>query len=69
MALEMKRLNFNMDVDLVAKVDAFADEMHINRSSAISLMCSQFLDSRQLMSDLNKMMKAAEVMNVTSESV
>jgi metal-responsive CopG/Arc/MetJ family transcriptional regulator len=54
MAREMKRLNTNMPVKLVERIDVYAERMCISRSSAINILCNVALDNLQLMGDLNK---------------
>lgn len=58
MARELKRLTTNMPVDLVERIDEYADKMSINRSSAINVLCNTALDSQEAINSLNVMMKA-----------
>jgi len=46
MAKELKRLNINMPLDLVSRVDEFAENMSINRSAAINVLLSLALDGK-----------------------
>lgn len=55
MARELKRLSTNMPVDLVERIDAYAERMCINRSSAINVLCNIALDNQQVMGDLNRL--------------
>lgn len=55
MAREMKRININVPIDTLARIDKFADSMSINRTSAVLVLCSQALDSKQALSDLEKL--------------
>jgi len=41
--MEKKRVNCNLDFDVVANIDAYAKLHFMNRSSAISVLCSQAL--------------------------
>lgn len=52
MARELKRLNTNMPVELVARVDEYANKLSINRSAAINILVSLALDSKQAMATL-----------------
>lgn len=55
MARELKRLSTNMPVDLVERIDAYAERMCINRTSAINVLCNIALDNQQAMGDLNRL--------------
>ena len=55
MARELKRLNINMPVDLVERIDEYADRMSINRSSAINVLCNTALDAQQSMNTLEEL--------------
>lgn len=57
MARELKRLNTNMPVELVARVDEYADKLSINRSAAINVLVSLALDSNQAVVTLGDIMK------------
>lgn len=57
MARELKRLNTNMPVELVARVDEYADKLSINRSSAINILVSLALDSKQAVITLGDVVK------------
>lgn len=61
MGRELKRLNTNMPVELVERIDEYAERMCINRSSAINVLCSMALDSQKAMNDIGKLIKMAEV--------
>ena len=57
MARELKRLNTNMPVELVARVDEYADKLSINRSAAINILVSLALDSKQAVLTLGDIVK------------
>lgn len=57
MARELKRLNTNMPVDLVERIDEYADKMCINRSSAINVLCSLALDSQKAVGAMDELLK------------
>lgn len=57
MARELKRLNTNMPIDLVARIDEYADRMCVNRSSAINVLCNLALDSQQAMGTMEELLK------------
>lgn len=55
MARELKRLNTNMPVDLVERIDAYAERMCINRSSAINVLCNIALDGQQAIGTMERL--------------
>lgn len=55
MAKELKRLNMNMTVDLLAQVDEYAEKMNINRSSAINMLVSMALEQKTMVEVAQKM--------------
>lgn len=57
MARALKRLNTNMPVELVARVDEYADKLSVNRTSAINVLVSMALDSQDAVVTLSDMMK------------
>lgn len=57
MARELKRLNTNMPVELVSRVDEYADKLSINRSAAINVLVSLALDSQEAVGTLGDVMK------------
>lgn len=61
MARDLKRLTTNMPVELVTRIDEYADKMCINRSSAINVLCNIALDSRKAMDDMGELLKMAKI--------
>lgn len=57
MAREVKRININIPVETLERVDRYADSMSINRTSAILVLISQAMDSQKAMSDLGELIK------------
>ena len=56
--MEKKRVNLHMDFDVVANIDAYAKMHFMNRSSAISVLCTQ-----ALIPFMEKIDKAKEMKN------
>lgn len=46
----MAKINVSIDDKLLEKVDIFADENYMSRSGLISLACTQFINTNELMS-------------------
>lgn len=57
MAREVKRININVPVETLERIDTYADNMSINRTSAILVLLSQAMDSQKAMSDLGELLK------------
>ena len=57
MAREVKRININVPVETLERIDTYADNMSINRTSAILVLLSQAMNSQKAMSDLGELLK------------
>lgn len=57
MAREVKRININVPVETLERIDAYANNMSINRTSAILVLLSQAMDSQKAMFDLGELLK------------
>lgn len=57
MAREVKRININVPVETLERIDTYADNMSINRTSAILVLLSQAMDSQKALSDLGELLK------------
>lgn len=55
---ETARLNINLPVELIEKVDNYADNMAINRTSAVAVLLSMALDSQRTINTLEQLMMA-----------
>lgn len=51
---KQQRYNVSLDTDLCRKIDAYAHALHISRSAAISVMCSQALENWDNMATLGE---------------
>lgn len=56
MAREVRRININVPVETLERIDNYADTMSINRTSAILVLISQAMDSQKAMSDLGELL-------------
>lgn len=54
---ETMRLNINVPVELMDRVDSYADNMAINRTSAVAVLLSMALDSQKAMNSLDELLK------------
>lgn len=52
------RLNIIIDDELLSKVDDYAGQMGLNRSSAIRFMCRQFLQNQKTIQSFTDMIDA-----------
>ena len=55
---ETTRLNINLPVELIERVDNYADNMAINRTSAVAVLLSMALDNQRAMNTLEELMMA-----------
>ena len=55
--VETSRINLNMPCDLVYRVDEYASNMNINRTSAICVLLNLALDGQKAMNDLGQLLK------------
>lgn len=61
------RVNVVLDLETMKQIDDYANEMGLNRSSAIRFMCRQYLQSQKTIQSFTDMIdayKAQQVQNV-----
>ena len=51
--MALKRVNLNLEEELVAKVDAYADSMYVNRTNAFALIIGQFFEQKETLKTLS----------------
>lgn len=56
--MALKRINLNLDEELLQQLDDYANKMHISRSSALSVFLSQIFTGQQTLETMNKLMTA-----------
>lgn len=56
--MALKRINLNLDDELLQQLDDYANKMHISRSSALSVLLSQIFTGQQTLETMNKFMTA-----------
>lgn len=57
MARETKRININIPVDTLSRIDEYADNMSINRTSAILVLCNYALDNHRAMANISELLE------------
>jgi len=57
MAKDTTRVTVNLTSELVNQVDAYAEQMNINRTSAVAVLLSTSLNGQKAMSDLGELLK------------
>ena len=60
MGKEVKRVTFNVPVDLMDRVDAYADGLSINRTSAVCVLLSMALDNQKAMNTMDELLRLAK---------
>ena len=53
-----KKIMFSIDEKLLAEIEAYADEMHLNRSAAVTVLCSTALQQKRSLSAIEEFIKA-----------
>lgn len=49
------RLNMNVDSELIARLDSYAEQLHINRTAALSVVLSTFFQQQDAMKVLGRL--------------
>jgi len=55
--MALKKLIINLDESLIAKVDAYAELHHVNRTSAVAFLLSSALEQKQALNALDELLK------------
>lgn len=58
MAREVRRININIPVNTLEKIDEYADKMSINRTAAILVLINLSLDNQRAINTLEELMIA-----------
>ena len=53
--MALKRINLNLDEELLAQLDAYASSMYVSRSAALSMFLSNFFMERKAVNTMDKM--------------
>lgn len=61
---ELQRVNMNLPVDLVSKIDEYAEELCLNRTSAITVLLSTALQQNKTLSTFEDMMNLFKLESV-----
>lgn len=61
--MPQKKYTIGMDEKLMDQVDGYAQEIHISRSAALAVLCSQALEARTNMGTLQQFIKLAQSQN------
>ena len=67
MARDLTRITLNLSTRLVEQLDAYADEMGLVRTSAISVLLSQALNSQKAIQDIGELLKLVKEEQKKSE--
>lgn len=60
MVREVKRVNFNVPVDTLDRIDSYAERMSINRTSAMLVLINQALDGQKAITDMGELLKICQ---------
>lgn len=64
MAKETRRVNMNIPVDALERIDEYAESMAINRTSAILVLTKMALDSQKGIDGIAELMKLIKSENL-----
>ena len=53
--MALKRLNMNIDEELISYLDTYSEQMHVNRSAAVSFILSQFFETKKNMQTVSSL--------------
>lgn len=56
--MALKRVVMNLDVDLVKKIDSYAEKLHINRTAAASVLLSSAAETQEFMTHFPELVEA-----------
>lgn len=54
--MALKRINLNLDEDLLFQLDGYANQMHVTRSAAISVLLSQFFQGQKTIQTMGSLL-------------
>ena len=57
--MALKRINLNLDEELLKQLEDYAEKMHVNRSSALSFLLSQKFQSDKMIENMPDMLQVA----------
>lgn len=55
--MALKKLILNLDEALIAKLDVYAKEHHVNRTAAVAFLLGNALEQRQAINTLDEILK------------
>lgn len=55
--MALKKLILNLDEALIAKLDVYAKEHHVNRTAAVAFLLGNALEQRQAITTLDELLK------------
>lgn len=56
--MALRRVNMNIDEELLTQLDDYANKLHISRSSALAVLLSQLFQSQKTMETMNNLLNA-----------
>jgi len=55
--MALKKLILNLDEKLIAQLDEYAKEKHVNRTAAVAFLLTTALEQKQAMTTLDELLK------------
>lgn len=70
--MALRKIMLGLDEELLSEIEAYASKMHLNRTAAISVLCSTALNAQKSLNTLSQFMeayKAEKAFSTLSEQV
>lgn len=69
MARDLTRMTVSLPTELVNRVDTYAENMGIKRTSATAVLLTMALDSQKAMNDLSELLKLYQVEQMKQDKI
>lgn len=69
MARDLTRMTVSLPTELVNRVDTYAENMGIKRTSATAVLLTMALDSQKVMNDLSELLKLYQVEQMKQDKI
>lgn len=64
--MALKRINLNLEEELVEKIDDYARKMYVNRTNAFTIIASQFFEQREAMAIIQQVVELEKMKSLTN---
>lgn len=67
--IECQRINYNVPVELLNKIDEEAEKLCVNRSACLNMICAQYFRSVQIVSEMPQVLATMNAVVAESQRV